>query len=362
MAEEGSSEPPRHWRTIVYAYAFGAGLVLLLAGLLVTCHQKSLADDASKRHASRLKADGTAPAADGQPGPVAVKTGFYVDRVSALSVPDMMWNVDFYVWFRWRGATVNPGENFQVMEGEIEDNRLITRHDAGDDHYELRKVKATITKVFTIDRFPNDDHGLTLAIEDAAQGVGELVYVADTEGSSVSSRVKVPGYAVKNAALVVKDHAYKTTRGDPRLEGQPKANHSQALYQISIKRDGWGLFFKLFLTMYIAVALSMLVFFIKPTDVDARFGLTVGALFAVMANAYVIQGALPAAGGLVMADLLTGVATLTLFLTVGQSTLALTLCHRGYEELANKFDRLSLIALGVAFVIVNITIPLAAMR
>ena len=361
MAEE-STQPPRHWRTIVYAYAFGAAFVLLLSGLMITCHEAKLASDAGKRHADRLKANGTPPAAEGQPGPVAVQTGFYVERVSTLSVADMQWTVDFYVWFRWRGSTVNPGEDFQVMDGEMADNKLVSRYDNGDEHYELRKATATFTKVFTIDRFPNDDHGLIIAIEDGGHGVEELVYVADTEGTSVSSRVKIPGYALNHADLVIKDHAYKTTRGDPRLEGKPKAVHSQAMYQLSIGRDGWGLYLKLFLTMYIAVGLSMLVFFIKPTDVDARFGLTVGALFAVMANAYVIQGALPAAGGLVMADLVTGISTLTLFLTVGQSTLALTLCHRGYEELADKFDRLAFIALSLAYVAVNVTIPLAAMR
>lgn len=37
----------------------------------------------------------------------------------------------------------------------------------------------------------------------------------------------------------------------------------------------------------------MLAFFIKPTDVDQRFGLGVGALFAAIANTYITSSLVP---------------------------------------------------------------------
>jgi hypothetical protein len=354
------SEPSRRMQLGIYAYTIVAGIVLLVAGLVITCQQKQLADDTGKRHAARLKADATPPAADGQPGPIAVHTGFYVDRISNMSFQDTSWTLDFYVWFRWRGA-VEPGKTFQVVDGEIEDDKQITRTDDGDLHYELHKVKATITKVFTIERFPNDDHALTLAIEDGELGTDQIAYVADVENTSISSRVKVPGYAVTDAKQVVKDHAYKTTRGDPRLEGKAKAVHSQSLYVISIGRPDWNLFLKLFITMYVAVAVALLVFFLAPNNGE-RFGLSVGALFAVVANAYVIQGSLPTAGGLVMADLVSGLATFTILLSVLQSAVSAALNDRGWTALAVRSDRLMFASLSIAFVIVNVTIPLAAMR
>lgn len=346
---------------VVPAYAIGAAMVVLFAGLFVTCQQAGVKEEARTRHSARLAGDYTPPAADGQPGPRAVTVGFYVDRIPALAFADAAWTVDFYVWFKWKGDGLDPGAHYQVVDGELNANEVVKRVDDGADHYELRRATATITKVFDISRFPNDDHVLTIAIEDGEKDTSELAYVADTEGSSVSSRIKVTGYAPGKGTILVKDHAYKTTRGDPTLEGKPKAIHSQAVFAVPLHRPDWGLFLKLFLTLYVAVGVSMLVFFIKPTDVDARFGLSVGALFAVMANAYVIQGAVPSASGLSMADLVTGMATLTLLLTLGQSTIALTMCHRGYEDLADKFDRLTMIALTVAFAVVNVTIPMAAM-
>jgi hypothetical protein len=350
------SEPSRGWRVVVLAYGIGCGLVLFLAGMGVAFQQHGEKQEAIKRHHARTAAGEVVD----RPDAVQVRTGIYVDRISSIGFADAAWTVDFYLWFSWKGTGVEPGKHFQVVDGEISASSELNRYDSGDEHYELHKVSATFTKVFNVARFPADDHVLMIQVEDASQGVENLVYVADVEGSEVSSRVKIPGYKVEGATLVVKDHAYKTTRGDPRLASGFVATHSQLGYAISIGRPDWALFLKLFLTLYVAVAVSMLVFFIKPTDVDARFGLSVGALFAVMANAYVIQGSLPSASGLSMADLVTGMATLTVLLTLGQSTLALTMCHRGYEELADRFDRITFASLTAAFVIINVAIPLGA--
>jgi hypothetical protein len=354
------SEPSRGWRVIVVAYAIGAGLVLLGSGLFVACQQNEAKEAAAKRHAARTAVAEAKERPAGAPAPIEVRTGVYIDRIPNIGFQDASWTVDFYVWFNWHGAGIEPGKEFQVVDGAIDSNETLSRYDNGDDHYELHRVTATFTKVFDITRFPTDDHVLTISIEDVEHGSEELVFIPDVEGSEISSRVKVPGYVTGKATMVVKDHAYKTTRGDPRFASDHVATHSQLIYAIPIHRPDWSLFLKLFLTMWVAVAVSMLVFFIKPTDVDARFGLSVGALFAVMANAYVIQGSLPAASGLCMADLLTGMSTLTLLLTLGQSTLALTLCHREHEDLARTFDRLTFASLTLAFVIINIAIPLAA--
>jgi hypothetical protein len=35
-------------------------------------------------------------------------------------VNDTGWTADFYIWFNWANDAINPGENFQVVEGSIE--------------------------------------------------------------------------------------------------------------------------------------------------------------------------------------------------------------------------------------------------
>ncbi len=352
-------EPSKRLRLLVHAYAIGAAVVLLVVALIAANSLAAAKADSVKRHKKRFASSEPPAPAEGK-HPVDVRTGLYIDRVTSLDFPGAAWSVDFYIWFDWTGDNVSPGKRFQVIDGQIDSSVQIREFVEGAHHNELYKVTATMTKVFDVSRFPADDHLMTISIEDTLHGMDDLRYVADEAGSETSSRVKVPGYVIKRSALTVKPHDYKSTRGDPHLAADHISTHSQLMYGIWIGRADWGLFLKLFLTLYLAVAVSMLVFFIKPTDVDARFGLSVGALFAVIANAYVVSASLPEGSGLSMGDFITGMATLTLLLTLVQSTIALTLCHRGHEALADRFDRITFVSLTGAFIVANIIVPLSA--
>src|SRR5262245_25735528 len=52
--------------------------------------------------------------------PTRVTVGIYVDRIVALSIKDASWTVDFYVWFAWKGDSIQPGDGFQIIDGKIE--------------------------------------------------------------------------------------------------------------------------------------------------------------------------------------------------------------------------------------------------
>lgn len=162
-------------------------------------------------------------------------------------------------------------------------------------------------------------------------------------------------------AVVEKPHSYKTTRGDPRMNENSKAVYSQLRMGIWITRDGWGFFFKMFLALFVAVAIAMLVFFIKPTDVDPRFGLGVGALFAGVANSYITSSLLPETGMLALTDIVNGIGILVIFLTLVQSTISLYIYDiRENEPLSRVFDKVSFVIIFAAYVIINVALPLAA--
>lgn len=92
--------------------------------------------------------------------------------------------------------------------------------------------------------------------------------------------------------------------------------------------DGWGFFLKMFLPLYVAVAVAILAFFIKPTDTDPRFGLGVGALFAAVANSYINSSMLPNTGVMSLADIICIIGTITILLTLIESTISLHLYDR----------------------------------
>lgn len=354
-------------RALIALWTIGVGGLVLFVSIQIATGMYQNRKAADKRHAERMDAsvlesgleakDAELPAGA---RPVMVTTGIYVDRIIELSVKETAWKVDFYVWFRWKGADFNPGEDFQVIDGKIEERELADEYVDGDEHYQRYRVVAEFTKFFDVTRFPVEEHLLNINIELRSQRREFVILVPDEE-SSVSSRVKVPAFKVVKAVAVEKPHKYRSAMGDPRMGAGKLAIYSQFRFGIQIQRDGWGFFFKLFQGLFASIAVAMSAFFIKPTDVDPRFGLGVGAFFASIANSYVTSSLIPDTGVMTLADIINGLAMATIFLTMVQSVISLYLYDiREQEELSRRFDKWSFWTFVVAIVLVNTVIPLAA--
>jgi hypothetical protein len=355
-------------RVWLAAWALFVAALYLAVGVYLIQMMRANQQGAAQRHAARLdpaadEAGITAPDRSLPPDAKAtpVLAGIYVDRVLELSVKQVSWTVEFYLWFRWRGDTPKSCEAFQIIDGSIENKELEVDETIAREHYQRFRVVAKITKFFDVTRFPCDDHLLTIAIEHPEHQRHEVVFVADHDNSSVSSRVSVPAYRIQPAVVIEKPHSYKTTRGDPRLVAGTKSTHSQLRMGIGIERAGWGLYFKLFQFLFVAVLLALLALFIRPIEVDPRFGLGVGGLFAAVANAYVISALVPDTGVIALADVINAVGIGTILLSVVQSTISLYLFSvRGNETLSRVFDRLSFAVILPAFALLNIALPWAA--
>lgn len=343
-------------------------VLFIVIGIFTVWDEYKNKTNATRRHEDRMNPSvgegGTKPPSTALPegaNPVRVQAGIYVDRVVELSVKDVGWTVDFYLWFRWKGDAVDPGGNFQIVDGWIESKEKAEEYTNGDEHYALYRVVARITKFFDVSRFPCDDHILTINIESPAFERNELLFVPDTENSGISSRVQIAGYSIRQRAILEKPHAYRSTHGDPRLTTGMDRTHSQLRMGVWISRPGWGFYLKMFIALFGAVGVAILAFFIKPTDVDPRFGLGVGALFAVIANMYVTSSLVPDIGTMTLADMVNVVGIVTIFLTLLQSTISLYLYDRkGKEALSRLFDRVSFVVLLAGYLVINVALPLAA--
>ena len=318
--------------------------------------------DPDKTEKGRTKAEvKTLPGLD-KPNPAVVETGVYVDRIVEISTKATSWTVDFYIWFKWTDPdpAIQPGDNFQVVDGEILSKIKKETYQGQKINYELYRVVARMTKFFNVSRFPRDDHLLTIRIEDSARQIHQSIYRADENASKKSSRVEIPGYHIYTTQVIVKPHSYKTSRGDPRLPENDKATYSQLIYGIGIARPDWGLYVKMFQGLFSAVLISLLVFFVLPID-KPRFALGIGAFFAAVAATYITKSQLPGVGIITLSDMINGIGLTTIFLTLLSSIIALYLYDKKKQKrLAGLMDKLSFIIILVGYVTVNITIALAA--
>lgn len=285
-----------------------------------------------------------------------VSVGMYVDHIADFSTLRTNWTVDFYLWFRWQDKNLHPGQTFQVMDGEILSCSLIDSTNFKNEQYELYRVHAQITKFFNVMRFPRDNHMLTISIENKVYTWYQMQFVPDIVDSDISSRVKLPGYDIKNSVLVTKPHPYKTNRGNPRFEANTEVVYDQVIYGMMISRSDWGLYFKLFESLFASVAIALLVFLMDPKG-DGRVGLGIGAFFASVASSYVTSNELPGMGIQTLSDLVNILGMVTIFLSVLCSIIVMKIARNDDKiELARIFDRLSLTIFLVGYIISNIVI------
>jgi hypothetical protein len=292
-------------------------------------------------------------------GPAKVTVGVYVNSVRGMSLRDNQYEIDFWVWFRWQaGADVNPIESFEIVGGQIDDKESVVEEDLdGGVKYAAARIRATINQTFDVARFPLDDHTLLLRIEDAEHETHELVFEPDSANSTVDPTVDVAGWGVTGSDTAVKDHTYRSNYGDTSLPSNSEATYAQFVFSIQLERQGNGYALKLFWALYLATLIALLAFFIKPTDLDPRFGLGIGAVFAAMASAYVISTSLPDTSQMTTADKVVMSAIGYIFLSLALSTVSLRV-YATNEAGSKKIDTGSFWGLLVTYAALNVWLVL----
>ncbi len=348
-----------------------AALVLAGAGHAPSVHAEDAAPpDAATAAAETPSATTEAPAAADAPaatdtpaategdaaapsGPTEVQVGAYVMRVSNVSQKDGTFNVDMWVWLRWKGD-LRPDKTFEVADGSItsrSDTEIL--EDEGF-HYTSVRVQALVYHDFDVRRFPMDDHTLDIDIEDSTYDDSTVRYVAD-RGTALDPGLQVPGWGVSLLAPRAAEHVYPTDYG-LRSTGSANSVYSRLTIPIELKRESMMALVKQFWISGLAVVLALLALLIHSHDLDARFGLGVGSIFAASANAFVLADNLPKTTSLTLAEQLNLLSVAVIFISVFVSIWSLRLRYAGRAEDSIKLDKTALIVLATAYVIANITI------
>jgi hypothetical protein len=282
-----------------------------------------------------------------------VLTGVYLNRVPKISMKDSNFDMDFYIWFRWRGNNVSPGENFEIVNGEINKKQKQAEWASGDEHYEQYQVTASMNKYFNMMLFPLDRQNITIELEDSLNSIDELSYIPDTSNNSnMSSQIIVPGYDTKWIGPMTRVHDYETNFGSPWANSSA-STYSQLIFGVSLSHHGWSFYFKLCQALFFAVLVAILSFFLRP-HYEPRFVVGVGALFAGVANYYNILSMQPPVSYLTIADTMNLIGIATIFLSMFQSSISYYMYdHENYKGLYRRFDVYSALTFTSCYVFLN---------
>ena len=143
-----------------------------------------------------------------------------------------------------------------------------------------------------------------------------MVFKPDTFGKHYDPRFTLHGWMIDSFHMAVSPKAYETAFGDTQDYPVPHSDYSAFRVRLSIHRDAIGLFWKLFIGMYIAFLIAYVCFYIHADSIDSRFSLSVGALFAVIGNKYIVDASLPETVTFTLVDTLHGITLLFILLII----------------------------------------------
>jgi len=293
--------------------------------------------------------------------PDTVKIGAYLFSIYNLDFPGNKVNMDFYIWLNTKKDSLNLAENFEVVNS-IQFNKLSENNEKrGDINYITFRVNSELKNQWNISNFPFDKQKLEIIIEDADKDNTQLVYIADTIASKLDPNVMLEGWKISDFSLKAADYTYQTNYGDPAIPLNEYSTYSRVILSFTIQRAGYGLFFKLFIGLFISVLISLLTFFIDPVDLDPRFGLSVGAIFAAIASQYVITSTLPQNARLTLVDILHDISFIFIFLCILGSVISLHLKKKNKIETHKKLDKISFVILTICYLTIALYFVIRAL-
>ena len=359
-------------RRLVMLWAVSVLLLYAIAGATGVRSLEAYRADIEKYRQAWMEGPTTQPGAPAplvqvEPGKptVNVVVGVFVHHIEGGlgGIKESTWNTDFDVWFRWTGEGIEPGENFQVVNGTIEAKEKEETHVAGNERYERYRVKVRLAKFFDVSRFPWSKGVLSIQLEDGREAAGRLQYVADEKGSGLSPIGIPQGMVITDTLARVLLHNYGSGFGDPQLSPGATQVHSRFVFGIFGSLSSLPIYIRMFQALFASVAAALIALFIKPIHVDPRFGLGVGALFAATANNISVGEIVPYTDQLTLTTMINALGLTTIFLSLLQSTISLYLFDtRGREKLSRFFDRVSFVVVLLGFVATNLILPIVAWR
>lgn len=285
--------------------------------------------------------------------PAQVVVGSYVNKIQDLSFKDNKYTLDFFIWFRWKAegalADYKPLDSFEIINGRIDSKTSVVEKKIGDVNYASVRVTATMAETWELASFPFDSHRMRVNIEDSGFSAKDLVFVADKPNSKLGDEIDMAGWRAKDFEASIEQKVYHTNYGDLSLPTDAKSEYSRFVFAMGIERQTLGAAVKLLSTVLLATAVAFVAFLVKPSDLDARFGMGVGALFAVAASAFVAASSVPDSGVMTVADKMHMIALACIFISLLVSSLCLKFEVSGREELAFRIDHWALIVFPLMF-------------
>ena len=285
--------------------------------------------------------------------PDSVKVGAYIISVHDINFHDKEYTSRFWLWFLYNNAKFDFSKQLDIPNAKSIDSPQIIFDSLNGKAWVMMKMKATMKENWNVQDFPFDRQHLKIQIENTVFDSSAMIFVPDIIGSHFDKHEAIDGWTIRNFKVSVKTNNYETGFGDSR-PGKNLQYFSAFLIELDINRDALGLFMKIFIGMYISFLIALISFAPHPTELEPRFGLPVGGLFAAVGNKYIIDSLLPQSSTFTLVDTLHTITFLGIFAILVVSAICLRLHDRDKIEACDRFNHIGSRAVVVAYLAANV--------
>jgi hypothetical protein len=282
-----------------------------------------------------------------------VLTGIYITSIHDIDFKQKEYTINFWLWLKYKNKDFDFVNNLEIPQAKSVEKSFFTIDSSGERIYMMMKLQCVMKDSWKIDNFPFDHQKLRLSIENSQFDARSLVFMPDTLGANFDARFALRGWKIDSCVITAGTKVYETGFGDERLS-KPRSEYGTYRVRLTINRDASGLFWKMFLGMYLSFFIAFACFFIHADGMDSRFSLSVGALFAVVGNKYIIDSSLPESTSFTLVDMLHGITLLFILGTIVANTYALRLIKKDRIPQAVKFDNRAAIVMLSIYILLNL--------
>ncbi len=285
--------------------------------------------------------------------PDTVLAGIYINSIHNIDFKQKEFAISCWLWLRYNNRDFDFIQNLEIPSAKSVNKSFSTIDTTDGDVYLLMKLDCVMKDTWKIDNFPFDRQSLRFTIENSQYDSSQLVFKADTAGNHFDVKYTIRGWNIDSLTISNGIKTYQTDFGDIHAQDK-QTKYSNFKVRLVLSRDATGLFWKMFLGMYIALLIAYMCFYIHADNIDSRFGLSVGALFAVVGNKYVVESTLPESNTFTLVDALHGLTLLFILLTIVGNAVALRLLKQDKLKEANRYDFIMAQVMLIIYAIANI--------
>lgn len=281
-----------------------------------------------------------------------VHVGIYITSIHDIDFKNKEYTATFWLWLKYKNPELDFINNLEIPNAKTVEKTFTTIDTTGGVIFLQMKIQCIIKDSWKISNFPFDEQKLRIFVENSQYDASSMIFVADTLGEHFDKRYTLRGWTIDSCIIATGKKVYQTAFGNETAVKQ-ESEYSSFRVRLSVTRESIGLFWKMFIGMYLAFFISYICFYIHSDSMDSRFGLSVGSLFAVVGNKYIIDSALPDSASFTLVDTLHVITLLFILFVIAANAYSLRLIKQNQHERAIRFDnRIAVVSL-VVYLLLN---------